>query len=288
LPRARRFWGAIGAGAVLASAAGAELADLEFCQFHPTCLSAPGTPADGALITEAIRGEGAVLVDEDGRRFTDELAPRDDVTAAILRQMDAQAGVEVGLDLTGIDSARFPSVFSMLTEAGFRPSEEPVPVAPGAHYVMGGIAVDLEGRTSLTGLFAAGECACTGIHGANRLASNSLTECFVFGQRAATAGLEMTISKSPPEPPSWRFRPPTPATREAVWKLAGPMRQTGRLEQLADDPYPLARAIGAVALERRESRGGHRRHDFPATDPAMDGIHLIYLPDESIEARRWA
>lgn len=281
-------WGAIGAGAVLASAAGAELADLEFCQFHPTCLSAPGTPADGALITEAIRGEGAVLLTAGGERFTDELAPRDDVTAAILHQIDAQAGAAVGLDLTGIDPDRFASVFSMLAKAGFNPSDEPVPVSPGAHYVMGGVAVDLNGRTSLAGLLAAGECACTGIHGANRLASNSLTECFVFGQRAAAAGLEMTISKSPPEPPSWRFDPPTPATREAVWRLAGPMRLRARLEQLAEDPYPLARAIGAVALERRESRGGHRRSDFPATDPALDGMHLIYLPDGSIESREWA
>ena len=280
-------WGAIGAGAVLASAAGAELADLEFCQFHPTCLSAPGTPLDGALITEAIRGEGAILVNAAGERFTDELAPRDDVTAAILRQMEAQAGAEVGLDLTAIDPERFPSVFRMLSDAGFSPSEEPVPVAPGAHYVMGGVAVDLEGRTSLSGLFAAGECACTGIHGANRLASNSLTECFVFGQRAAAAGMEMTISKSPPQPPVWRFEPPTPATREAVWRLAGPIRQPARLEQLSGDPYPLARAIAAVALERRESRGGHRRSDFPATDPGMDGVHLIYLPDGSIEPRKW-
>lgn len=280
-------WGAIGAGAVLASAAGAELADLEFCQFHPTCLSAPGTPSDGALITEAIRGEGAVLLNARGERFTDELAPRDDVTMAILTQIDAQGGAEVGLDLTGIDPTRFPSVFAMLADAGFEPADEPVPVAPGAHYVMGGIAVDLEGRTSLSGLFAAGECACTGVHGANRLASNSLSECFVFGQRAAAAAMEMTISKSPPQPPSWRFEPPTPATREAVWRMAGPMRQPARLEQLADDPYPLARAIAAVALERRESRGGHRRSDFPATDPAMDGVHLIYLPDGSIEPRRW-
>ena len=200
-------WGAIGAGAVLASAAGAELADLEFCQFHPTCLSAPGEPADGALITEAIRGEGAALLNSGGERFTDELAPRDDVTAAILRQIDAQAGAAVGLDLTGIDPDRFPSVFSMLTKAGFNPSEEPVPVSPGAHYVMGGVAVDLDGRTSLTGLLAAGECACTGIHGANRLASNSLTECFVFGQRAAAAATEMTISKSPPEPARLALRP---------------------------------------------------------------------------------
>jgi len=280
-------WGAIGAGSVLASAAGADLADLEFCQFHPTCLSAPGSDSDGALITEAIRGEGASLLDADGKRFTDELAPRDDVTAAILLQIEGQAGKPVSLDLTGIDAERFPSVFRMLADAGFDPENEPVPIAPGAHYVMGGIEVDLDGRSSLPGLYAAGECACTGIHGANRLASNSLTECFVFGQRAATAGMAESVAESPPTPPTWRFDPPTPATREAVWRLAGPMRQGSRLEQLTQDPYPLARAIGAVALARQESRGGHRRSDFPTTDPAMDSVHLIYHSDGSIEQQRW-
>jgi L-aspartate oxidase len=280
-------WGAIGAGAVLASAAGADLADLEFCQFHPTCLSAPGTDSDGALITEAIRGEGAALLDSDGNRFTEELAPRDDVTAAILVQIEKQAGEPVGLDLTGIDSVRFPSVFRMLEKAGFAPRTKPVPVSPGAHYVMGGIAVDLDGRTSLPGLYAAGECACTGIHGANRLASNSLTECFVFGQRAASAAMKERRAPTTPAPPTWRFDPPTPATREAVWRLAGPSRHASRLEQLISDRYPLAQAIGATALARRESRGGHRRSDFPVTDPAMDGVHLIYRPDGSIEERRW-
>lgn len=280
-------WGAIGAGGVLASAAGADLADLEFCQFHPTCLSAPGTNADGALITEAIRGEGATLLDSEGNRFTDELAPRDDVTAAILEQTERQAGESVSLDLTGIEAERFPSVFRMLEEAGFDPRNVPVPVSPGAHYVMGGVEVDLDGRSSLPGLYAAGECACTGVHGANRLASNSLTECFVFGQRAAMAGMEETPAKRPPSPPDWRFDPPTPTTREAVWRLAGPMRQQSRLEHLAEDDYPLARAIGAVALARQESRGGHRRSDFPVTDPSMDSVHLIYRSDGSIEKQRW-
>lgn len=280
-------WGAIGAGAVLANAAGADLADLEFCQFHPTCLSAPGSNADGALITEAIRGEGAPLLDTDGNRFTDELAPRDDVTAAILDRIERQAGEPIYLDMTGIEAKRFPSVFRMLEDAGFDPLNEPVPVSPGAHYVMGGVEVDLDGRSSLPGLYAAGECACTGIHGANRLASNSLTECFVFGQRAALASMDETAAKTPPTPPTWRFDPPAPATREAVWRLAGPMRQRSRLEHLTEDPYPLARAIGAVALARQESRGGHRRSDFPATDASMDGIHLIYHPDGSIEPRRW-
>lgn len=280
-------WGAIGAGSVLAGAAGADLADLEFCQFHPTCLAAPGTSFDGALITEAIRGEGATLLSEAGERFTEELAPRDDVTAAIISQISAQPGHTVGLDLRSIDRARFPSVFEMLEAAGLDPASEPVPVSPGAHYVMGGIAVDLDGRSSLPGLYAAGECACTGLHGANRLASNSLTECFVFGQRAALAGLEETAAPSPPPMPAWRFEPPTPATREAVWRLAGPLRERSSLERLLEDPYPLARAIGAAALAREESRGGHRRADFPRTDPGLDQTHLIYQSDGSIELQTW-
>ncbi|MBN8867961.1 MAG: FAD-dependent oxidoreductase [Solirubrobacterales bacterium] len=279
-------WGAIGAGPVLASAAGAELADLEFCQFHPTCLSAPGTKFDGALITEAIRGEGATLLNQDGERFTDELAPRDDVTAAILAEIERQDGREVRLDLTSVDPARFPSVFAMLENAGFDGTREPVPVSPGAHYMMGGIAVDLDGRTSVQGLYAAGECACTGLHGANRLASNSLTECFVFGRRAARSGLGET-SVAPPPPGPWRFDPPLVSTREAVWEHAGPLRDAAGLARLADDPYPLARAIGSTALAREESRGGHRRTDFRETDPGLDFTHLIYLPDGEIELRRW-
>jgi len=280
-------WGAIGAGPVLASAAGADLADLEFCQFHPTCLSAPGTNLDGALITEAIRGEGATLLTLDGERFTDELAPRDDVTAAILAQIQAQGGEEVRLDLRTIPPERFPSVFKMLETAGFDPRGEPIPISPGAHYMMGGILVDLDGRTTLDGLYAAGECACTGIHGANRLASNSLTECFVFGQLAAEAALADESPSSPSALPEWRFDPPTPETRNAVWRLAGPSRNAAELEELTGDPYPLAQAIGTTAGARQESRGGHRRTDFPETDPALDHRHLIYRPDGSIELKRW-
>ncbi|MGK2931278.1 MAG: L-aspartate oxidase [Solirubrobacterales bacterium] len=280
-------WGAIGAGPVFASVAGADLADLEFCQFHPTCVSAPGTGYDGALITEAIRGEGAKLLDESGRRFTDELAPRDDVTAAILEQIDRQGDEPVRLDLTGIAPEHFPSVFAMLSDAGFDAVSEPVPISPGAHYMMGGIAVDLDGRSSLSGLYAAGECACTGIHGANRLASNSLTECFVFGRRAAEAGLAESDPGPAPDLPAWRFDPPTVETREAVWRLAGPMRSADELAELTVSEYPLARAIGAAAGAREESRGGHRRKAFPETDPALDQQHLIYRPDGSIELKRW-
>lgn len=280
-------WGAIGAGPVLASSAGAELADLEFCQFHPTCLSAPGTDVDGALITEAIRGEGATLLDANGERFTDELAPRDDVTAAILARIEEQDGGEVRLDVSMVSPERFPSVFALLEHAGLDPLHQPVPIAPGAHYMMGGIAVDLNGSTSLPGLYAAGECACTGLHGANRLASNSLTECFVFGRRAARAGLEEPGTGQAPAVPEWEFDPPTIANREEVWMYAGPLRDAAGLHRLASSTYPLARAIGATAEARRESRGGHRRTDFRDTDPSLEGVHLIWMPDGSIETRHW-
>jgi len=280
-------WGAIGAGAVLAGAAGADLADLEFCQFHPTALSLPGTRFDGLLITEAVRGEGAALLDGSGRRFTDELAPRDAVTAAILDRMEADGVGNVRLDLRGLDPARFPNVFESLSEAGFAPAEEPVPVAPAAHYTMGGIATDLDGRSSLPGLYAVGECSCTGLHGANRLASNSLSECFVFGGRAGRATLGETLAAGRPPLPEWRFEPPTEATRDAVWRLAGPLRRPEQLRELLGDPYPLAAAIAAVALERRESRGGHLLADFPNIDPALDGVHIVLGPGGETRHEEW-
>jgi L-aspartate oxidase len=279
--------GAIGAGAVMAAAAGAELADLEFCQFHPTALALPGSRFDGMLITEAVRGEGATLLDASGRRFTDELAPRDAVTAAILDRIEANGGGDVRLDLRELDSARFPSVFESLREAGLDPRAEPVPVAPAAHYTMGGIAVDLDGRSSLPGLFAVGECSCTGLHGANRLASNSLSECFVFGGRAARAALEETAASERPAPSGWRFEPPTEATRDAVWRLAGPLRRPEQLRELLDEPYPLAAAIATCALERTESRGGHLRADRPAIDPELDGIHIVLGPDGATRREEW-
>jgi L-aspartate oxidase len=279
--------GAIGAGSTMAAAAGAELADLEFCQFHPTALALPGTRFDGLLITEAVRGEGATLLDAAGRRFTDELAPRDAVTAAILDRLEADGTAAVKLDLRGLDPTRFPNVFESLVDAGLDPSAEPVPVAPASHYMMGGVMVDLDGRSSLAGLFAVGECSCTGLHGANRLASNSLSECFVFGGRAARAALEEPAASDAPEPLDWRFEPPTEATRDAVWNLAGPMRRPEQLEELLGNSYPLARAIAACALERRESRGGHLRADFPAVEPELDGIHLVLAADGQVRQETW-
>jgi L-aspartate oxidase len=279
--------GAIGAGSVMAAIAGAELADLEFCQFHPTALALPGTEFDGVLVTEAVRGEGATLLDASGRRFTDELAPRDAVTAAILDRMAADGVESVRLDLRGIAPARFPNVFASLAEAGLSPESEPVPVAPASHYTVGGIATDLDGRSSLPGLYAVGECSCTGLHGANRLASNSLSECFVFGGRAGRAAAGETFEGERPPLPDRHFDPPAEETRDAVWRLAGPMRRPELLRELLSNPYPLAVAIATAALEREESRGGHLRVDFPHLDPAFDGIHVIVEPDGSTRRESW-
>ncbi len=281
-------WGAIAAGAVMANAAGAGLADLELCQFHPTALELAGRPGDGKLITEAIRGEGATLLDASGERFTDELAPRDQVTAAILDRMRADSSPHVWLDMRGIEEARFPNVYAACREAGLDPLAEPVPVAPAAHYLIGGVATDLQGRTSVDGLYAVGECACTGLHGANRLASNSLSECFVFGARAAEAALDEPDRAPGMERPATRFEPPTVATREAVWRHAGPIRSAQRLAPLLDDAYPLARLIARAAIERAESRGAHRRTDFRLPDPGFDGEHLVTSAAGELRRERWA
>lgn len=182
---------ATGDGVAAAVRAGAEVADLEFVQFHPTALAVPGTP----LISEAVRGEGAVLRDADGRRFLldvdprAELAPRDVVARAVWRRMAEQGGTPVVLDATRLGAgklaSRFPGIDAACRRAGFDWSREPVPVVPAAHYAMGGVVTDLAGRTSLPGLWAVGEVARTGVHGANRLASNSLLEGAVFAERAA-------------------------------------------------------------------------------------------------------
>ncbi len=280
-------YGAIAAGSVLAHAAGADLADLEFCQFHPTALALPSSDHDGTLLTEALRGEGATLLDASGQRFTDELAPRDQLTAAILERMDTDRTDHVALDLRALDPARFPNVFAACHHAGLSPEREPVPVAPAAHYLIGGILCDLHGRTTLPGLYAVGEGACSGVHGANRLASNSLTECFVFGARAAEAvAAEPHVAHRPPMP-EWRFTPPSAQARQDMWRLAGPRRRAAELEQLLDHPYPLARLIAQAALARQESRGAHQRSDFPDRDPALDGVHLVIGADEHVRCERW-
>ncbi|MGZ4354946.1 MAG: L-aspartate oxidase, partial [Gaiellaceae bacterium] len=179
--------GALGEGLMLAYRAGAALADLELVQFHPTALL-----DDGFLLSEALRGAGALLLDDEGERFTDELAPRDVVARAIAAREGAQ------LDLRGIERGRYPALIATLERAGYDPAREPIPVAPASHYSIGGIVTGLDGDTTLPGLYAAGECACTGVHGANRLASNSLLECLVFGRRAALAALEEPEQASGP------------------------------------------------------------------------------------------
>jgi L-aspartate oxidase len=284
--------GAVGAGLVLARHAGAALADLELMQFHPTAVVAPeGAPADGFLVTEAIRGEGATLHDGVGERFTDELAPRDEVAIAIegkLRETGARA---VDLDMRAVDPARFPNVVNALRRAGIDPTRELVPVAPAAHYLMGGIATDLDARSTVPGLYAVGETACTGLHGANRLASNSLSECFVFGRRAALAGLaERPAARlAPPALEEVAAPPATPSaqTRLALWRCAGLERSADALRAVCDDPHPLAGLIAASALAREETRGAHRRSDFPDLDPALDLHHTVVGPGEEPAFERW-
>ena len=280
--------GSFGSGLLLARAAGAALADLEFTQFHPTAVVGV-RGREGFLITEAIRGEGATLHDAHGERFVDELAPRDAVARAIFRTLREQELRAVSLDMRHVDPGRFPNVVQALREAGLDPMTELVPVAPASHYMMGGIVTGLDGQSQVDGLYAVGECACTGLHGANRLASNSLSECFVFGRRAALHALDRvtppgaaTTASSETVAP-----PPTRETRKAMWRHAGLERDAGGLRALLDDPHPLARLVARSALYREESRGAHSRADFPAADPALDGRHTV-LEDDAPRLQDWA
>jgi L-aspartate oxidase len=270
--------GAIGDGLTLAYAAGAALADLELVQFHPTALL-----DDGLLLTEALRGDGALLLDERGERFTDELAPRDVVARAI----DARR--QAGLDLRAVDRDRYPGLIATLERAGYDPAREPVPVAPAAHYTIGGIVTDLDGRTTLPGLYAAGEAAATGVHGANRLASNSLLECLVFGRRAALAGLAEPAAgvaeALPADPPE---RPPSQATRHALWQHAGLSREAAGLSGLLELDSVLVRLVAACALAREESRGVHFRSDRSREDEALAGKHLVLRRGSEPHLESWA
>jgi L-aspartate oxidase len=274
--------GSQGIGLLLAHAAGAALADLELLQFHPTAvIGLPGR--EGFLVTEAIRGEGATLHDASGERFIDELAPRDEVSRAIQARLQDTGEQSVGLDMRAVDPGHFPNVVASLREAGLDPASELIPVAPAAHYTMGGIVADLHARSTLPGLYAVGESSCTGLHGANRLASNSLSECFVFARRAVAHALaepaEQPAPASRAEIKALRALAPPPvsdaSTRAALWRDAGIVRSAEGLTRLLESPHPLARLIARCALTRTESRGAHQRLDHPERDPAFDRRHVV-------------
>ena len=297
---------ATGDGIAMAFEAGARVADLEFVQFHPTALNVAGAPR--FLLSEALRGEGAWLINQAGERFVQryqpagDLASRDLVSRAIVREMQ-RTGAPVFLTMSHLDPAyvrgRFPTITRVCREAGFDLATDRIPVSPAAHYLMGGVETDLHGRTSVDGLFAAGEAACTGLHGANRLASNSLLEGLVFGARASEA------MKGPMVHASWaapaehycqksvhETAPSASDVRDLMWQQAGLVRSDASLRpavvQLsawraaiatARDRTPADRELRRVAslvtvglliaraaLRREESRGGHYREDFPQRD----------------------
>ena len=307
--------GATGDGIAMAWRAGAEIADMEFYQFHPTALSLPGVQR--FLLSEALRGEGAWLRNAGGERFMEryhpllELAPRDVVARAITRERMGAGGeaLPVYLDMrhvTGIDPhTRFPGISKFLARHRLDLRRDLIPVRPAAHYLMGGIRTDVRGRTSLKRLYAAGEAACTGVHGANRLASNSLLEGLVFGARAAEAmrDEEPVASKRPPRPkqaPTHEprdFSGPLQELQQLMWTRAGLLRDaeglraaTSVLSVLPEagrgtfltrplveyrNLHTVSRLIVQSAFAREESRGAHYRNDFPQRDDARFGKHSV-------------
>ena len=300
---------ATGDGLAAALRAGAPTADLEFYQFHPTSLALPG----GFLVSEAVRGEGAVLRDAAGERFLvgvhpdAELAPRDVVARAIADRMLLQGGLPVHLDARAIPADvlahRFPTISAACRAGGLSLADDLIPVTPAAHYWMGGVATDLDGRTSLPGLFAVGEVACTGVHGANRLASNSLLEGVVFARRVAAAldGPPAVPSSEAPEPSALvPLALDRALLQETLWTGAGLSRDAAGLEAAravllaAGSPAPLSRAtledanlrtcglaLIDAALARAESRGAHHRTDHPhpsASAYRVAGTRKVAVP----------
>ncbi len=283
----------------MAAVMGAQMRDMEFVQFHPTAINIGRDPAP--LATEALRGDGATLISPSGRRFMPryhpdgELAPRDDVARAIFAEL--AAGRQPFLDCRKAVGAHFPqhfpTVFKACQSAGIDPRIDPIPVAPAVHYHMGGLATDSYGQSSLPGLMAIGECAATGVHGANRLASNSLLEAIVFGGRAASRVLEDEIPARAAQtirPQPWLSMTPkiTQRLRGGMTKLCGVRRTAKGLNQLLMDidamieeagranPLIAARLIVAAALAREESRGGHFRDDYPEAKPSPKSSYITY------------
>lgn len=290
---------ATGDGIALGFEAGAEIADIEFYQFHPTALHVAGAPP--FLISEAVRGEGAVLRNAAGESFMSryhelrDLAPRDVVARAIVTEMRNANSESVFLDCTGLKSvdlaARFPAISAFCKSVGIDMKTTPIPVAPAAHYLMGGVRTDIWGRTTIEGLYACGEVACTGVHGANRLASNSLMETVVFGKRVVEHLSSGDGGAASPTKDVKRLDSPTgaapghDAVQQMMWQYAGIERDAAGLRHglaQVDAWKPsveatregherrqmavLASLMLTAALERAESRGGHYRRDFPARD----------------------
>jgi L-aspartate oxidase len=196
--------------------------------------------------------------------------------------------------MRAIDPAHFPNVVTSLRQAGLDPMRELIPVAPAAHYMMGGIIADLNARSTLPGLYAVGESSCTGLHGANRLASNSLSECFVFARRAIAHALAEPAPAPTPsqELEALRTLSALPvvydSTRAALWRDAGIVRSGEGLKRLLEDPHPLARMIARCAIARAESRGAHQRSDHPERDPSLDHRHVVVSAEEDISWQSWA
>jgi L-aspartate oxidase len=296
--------GSFGQGLALAARAGAALVDMEFVQFHPTALDTGGHPL--VLVSEAVRGEGAILIDETGRRFVAEvpgreLAARDVVARAVWRHLGE--GHRVFLDATAAlgdgFAQHFPVIAAACVAAGVDPATQPIPVRPAAHYHMGGIAVDRDGRSTLPGLWACGEVACTGLHGANRLASNSLLEAVVG---AAIVADSVAAAPSGRNRPQIAERAPAAADPEAIRSIlshaAGVVREPDTLMSAVDALLPLACATSAAAdpalvalmicvaaLDRRESRGGHFRSDFPRAEAALQ-VRRILTAEAALDAAR--
>lgn len=305
---------ATGDGMAMAYVAGAELADMEFVQFHPTALNIEGAPR--FLLSEAMRGEGGVLRNCDGERFMTryderaELAPRDVVSRAIVAELQKTASRNVYLDMTGLDERfvrhRFPKIYETCLRYQLDITIDLLPVSPASHYSMGGVRTDLHGRTSLDGLYAAGEVACTGVHGANRLASNSLLEGLVFGARAGSAASTDHAGKSLGAAKVAATREEETGTnvhshgeialavrkrvKRLMWDRVGILRNREQIkralwefEQIARAPLArrsrnflhVATLIARSALWREESRGAHHRTDFPARDDDNWRVHSI-------------